>query len=276
MRLSDLVARQGINSFTADDFNFVTSKVSDQPNRLILVGGQAIEVWGVLLDVPSPLGDRQPLTEDADWLGGKLDARWLCDRLGAPADVQLQFAGDHDSTPSAAIAYLRRGGRILMMDFLRMIVGPSVDAIRRLAVQVEVDGGHVICVMHPLLCLESRFSNLEIIPAKRSGNGPMQAEWALSIATAYLRRMVSEGMDPDQVVKACRQIERLAMSSAGKYCYINYQLNPMACIPGDVIDYVGGMFQSRDWPLRLERSVNRMARWRDIADRAIQQVPGSR
>lgn len=117
MRLRDLVKQQGIASFTADDFHFVTSKLSEDPGRLILVGGQAIAVWGVLLDVASPLGPQHTLTEDTDWLGGKLDAKWLCERLGPPSDVDLQFAGDFDSTPSSALAYLKRGNRVLMMDF---------------------------------------------------------------------------------------------------------------------------------------------------------------
>ena len=126
MRLRDLAA-QGIQSFTADDFNFVTSQLSEDPERLILVGGQAIEVWGVLLDVPSPIADRPSLTEDADWLAGPRDAQWLCDKLGGPESVDIQFPDAFDSTPSTALAFLKRGDRILMMDFLRTIVGPSVE-----------------------------------------------------------------------------------------------------------------------------------------------------
>jgi hypothetical protein len=114
MRISELVAKQGIAKFTPEDFQFVTKRIATDPDRLILVGGQAVEVWSVLFDVPSPLGNGVALTEDADWLGSKLDAKWLCDLLEQEAKVELQFASDFDATPSSAIAYVQRGRRILL------------------------------------------------------------------------------------------------------------------------------------------------------------------
>lgn len=130
MRLRDLVKQQGIAGFTADDFHFVTSKLSEDPGRLILVGGQAIAVWGILLDVPSPLGEQHTLTEDADWLGGKLDAKWLCERLGSPSDVDLQFAADFDASPSSALAYLKRGNRVVMMDSCARLLGRRTKKLK--------------------------------------------------------------------------------------------------------------------------------------------------
>jgi hypothetical protein len=83
MILRELLKKQGLDSFTVEDFKFVTSKIAEDPDRLILVGGQAIAVWGIIFDVPSPQA-HQTLTEDADWLGGKLDAKWLSSRLARP------------------------------------------------------------------------------------------------------------------------------------------------------------------------------------------------
>jgi len=41
--------------FSPSDFYYVLDKTSRSPERLILVGGQALEVWGVVLDVKPPL-----------------------------------------------------------------------------------------------------------------------------------------------------------------------------------------------------------------------------
>jgi hypothetical protein len=63
--------------FLADDFYYVVDKTSREPERLVLVGGQALEAWGVVLDVvpPTPVvsGGQHfhVLTIDTDWLGQK-------------------------------------------------------------------------------------------------------------------------------------------------------------------------------------------------------------
>ena len=139
MRLSEWVSKHGVAAFTFDDFLFVGSKVATDPERLILVGGQAIETWGVLLNVVAPTGDSYPLTEDTDWLGSKEDAQWLCAQLGR--DVEVHFPKPHEAGPSTALAFIRRpDNRVLMMDFLRAIVGVSEDETRKLAVPVAISG----------------------------------------------------------------------------------------------------------------------------------------
>lgn len=266
MRIRDLVAQQGVQSFTADDFNFVTSQLTEDPDRLILVGGQAIEVWGVLFDVPSPIGDYAPLTEDADWLAGPQDAQWLCDKLGGPESVDIQFPEAFDSTPSSALAYLKRGERILMMDFLRTIVGPSIEQVQKLAVNVDVQG-NIFAVMHPLLCLESRLANLHVIPSKRVGNGPMQAKWAIEIVHSYLKHLVENNHDKEQVAKACREIAELAtFKPCGIYCFKHFSLNPISAITSDIVDYVGGGFSNEEWPRVLLRLNKKQTKWRSQHD----------
>ncbi len=276
MRVRDLVRQQGIASFTADDFRFVTSKISEDPGRLILVGGQAVAVWGILFDTPSPLGEQQTLTEDADWLGDKLDAKWLCDRLGSPSDVDLQFAGDFDSTPSSALAFLRRGNRVVMMDFLRAIVGPEKAEIEDLAVEVVLQESSFL-VMHPLLCLESRFANLEAIPSKRRGNGPLQAVWMINITRAFLLSQVAQGQDPKQVAKAIKRIAELAeFKRAGRYCFLNFQLDPLQAIPDEAVTYAGDGFANHEWPRLHERILGKQQRWlehhRTVQERAAARV----
>jgi hypothetical protein len=260
LRLSALVHQRGVDAFTFEDFLFVGRKVSIDPSRLILVGGQAIETWGVLFDILAPTGDRHPLTEDTDWLGSKRDAQWLCDLLGSREDIELQLATPDDAGPSSALAYLKRpDGRILLMDFLHTIVGPSSEEIRRLAVPIKLDSV-TLHVMHPLLCLESRLANLQVLETKRRGNGPMQAQWAIDIGRAFLLRTVQDGR-AKEAAKACRFIAEQAEFKYGRYCYLKFGLDPLAAVTVDVVRGIGGRFETEEWPRIAERLAEKRRRW---------------
>lgn len=265
MRISEYVREHGIASFTAEDFDFVGSKVSLDPARLVLVGGQAIEVWGHVFNVPQPIGDGRPLTDDTDWLGSREDAKWLCSLLGP--DVELQLAGSDEAGPSTALAYIKRpDGRVLMMDFLRAIVGPENSEILRLAVPIEVRGAK-LHVLHPLLCVESRLANLHSLPAKRRGNGPMQAEWALDIATAYLLHIAkTEGAR--EATRGAHRLKHAALSKAGRSCFLDFKIDPLRSVTKDVQEAIGGRFGTEDWPVVIRQVQAKRLKWAGVRQRA--------
>lgn len=253
MQLSKSVLANGIDSFNLDDFKFVGSKLSSDPSRLVLVGGQAIEVWGHYFGVLPPTGNQEPLTEDTDWYGGKKDAIWLCGLLGGKSTTELFLTKDFDPSLSTALAYLQRpDGRILMMDFLRGLVGLSNEEITKFAVSIAVSGVR-LNVLHPLFCLQSRLSNLENLPHKRNTNGVLQAEWTINIAEAYLLKMRENGASDRDMIKACTQIAESAEHRSGPYCYRNYQIDPLRAVSAKVLEAVGGRFVTEDWPRRLAR-----------------------
>lgn len=116
--------------------------------------------------------------------------------------------------------------------------------------------------MHPLLCLESRFANLEVIPAKRKGNGPLQALWMIDITRALLREWVDRKQDPKQVAKAIRQIAELAeFKSSGRFCLLNFHLNALDAIPDEAVVYAGAGFHNIEWPTRLRRIQEKQKNW---------------
>lgn len=261
MRLSAYVAQHGVDAFNREDFLFVSHQVAKAHEPMILVGGQALETWGLFFDVLAPTGDRHPLTEDTDWLGSKRDAQWLCEQLGLHI-TEIKFAGDTDNTVNTAYAYLQRpDGRVVMMDFLRAIVGPSNDDVRRLAVPVRVDGEVTLYILHPLLCLESRMANLAQISSKRRGNGPMQAVWAVQIVEAYLRSVVTKGTQRD-AISACHRVAELAEYKSGRYCWLHFPaVDPLQAVSEDVVAKIGGRFETDDWPRTLNRIATKRARW---------------
>ena len=178
MRLSEIVAKRGIDAFRFDDFLFVGKQLSQDPSRLILVGGQAIETWGHVFHVLPPTGDHAPLTEDTDFFGSKKDAQWLCNLLGKDS-TELILAKDFDPSANTAMAYiLTSDGRILLIDFLKTLIGLDNEIIKATAVPIDVAGVR-LNVLHPLLCLKSRLSNLEHLSVKRNTNGVMQAHWSI-------------------------------------------------------------------------------------------------
>lgn len=252
MRLSELAAERGIDSFEFDDFLFVSNPLRQDPSRLVLVGGQAIETWGHFFNVLPPTGDRSPLTEDTDFLGNRQDAKWLCAQLGRD-DTELVLAKDFDPSPNSAIAYLRRpDGRILMIDFLHAILGVRNEDVSTTAVRIEV-AGNVLQVLHPLLCLKSRLANLEQLSVKRSTNGVMQAHWAISIAQAYLLNLLDSSVSQRELIKQFSMVSELAEFGAGPYCYKNFGIDPLVAITEDMVGRVGTRFVTEDWPRRLER-----------------------
>jgi hypothetical protein len=266
-RLSQIVTESGIDAFTREDFFHITGRVSQDPSRLVLVGGQALETWGILLNVLAPTGNQHPLTEDTDWLGSVKDAEWLASLLGNEQSVELNCPSMDDSTPNTAVMFLQRpDGRVLLMDFLRCVTGLNEKDIKTLAVTLDVphaDGSKVrLQVLHPLHCLASRMANLQTHPAKRQGNGPMQAVWAVDIVRAFLYALAHRG-DAAQTRKACHSVAELAAYGPAEYCYLNFNLDPLSAVTSDVITACGEGFADNDWPRTVARINGKRQKWQD-------------
>ena len=263
-RLSTIAGQRGITPFTRDDFFYVTSKVTQEPDRLVLVGGQALETWGVLLKVPTPNGQLHPLTEDTDWLGDRSDAVWLANLLGVE-HTELWSPSFDDSTTAAALLYLERvESQVLMMDFLRCVTGLENQEIDQLAAEIEVPapgGGSIkLRVLHPLHCLVSRMANLAVHPRKRQGNGPMQAQWAVAIVRASLEDLAQSATE-GQIRKACHKVADMAEFGHAEYCYLNFDIDPLLAITGDVLAAGGEGFVTLDWPRTVARIEGRRRKW---------------
>lgn len=258
--------------FTPDDFYYVVDKTSRAPERLVLVGGQALEVWGVVLDVAPPNAIAEgnqhfhALTVDTDWLGLQADATWLADLLGLDhTELCIPKAGD--PTPSTAALYLERNGRVMLMDFLAHITGLDNDELHRYAADVDVpmpDGRKVpLRVLDPVHCLLSRMANLKAHASKRQGNGVLQAQWALAVLRAYLHYMVNSGA-PENAMRA--QFHRVAEvaeygSSAAEFCFTQYQIDPLTSVDEKLLTAGGARFAQTDWPHTVSRIRQKQFGW---------------
>ncbi len=258
--------------FLPGDFYYVVDKTSRSPERMILVGGQALEVWGVVLDVKPPSAvamDEQhfhALTVDADWLGQKADAQWLADLLGRD-HTELSIPAVGDPTPSTAVLYLERNGRVMLMDFLASVTGIQNTELLKYAAEVDVampDGRTVpLRVLDPVHCLLSRMANLKAYASKRTGNGPLQAQWAMDILRAYLRYMVACGAPEDTMRKQCHRVAEIAEygSKAAEFCFTRYQIDPLLAVDADVVAAGGTRFAAKDWPATVARIHRKQSAW---------------
>ena len=208
----------------------------------------------------APTGNHEPLTEDTDFLGSAEDARWLCKLLGRDA-TEIVLAKDFDPSPNSAIAYIQRpDGRILMIDFLRAIVGVRDQDVRAMAVPVEV-AGNLLHVLHPLLCLKSRLANLEKLSSKRNTNGVMQAHWAIDIVRAYLLHLLDTGAPQRDLIQQFSMVSELAEFGSGPFCFQEYKIDPLTAISDDMVARVGTRFVTDDWPRKLARIAQKRARY---------------
>lgn len=271
--------RDGLAPYSAEDFYYVVDKTSRAKDRLILVGGQALEVWGTLLDVPAPATENalsfQALTVDADWLGNKEDATWLAELLGTDR-TELQIPDPSDPTPNTALLYLASNGRVMLMDFLAYITGLKNQAIKDKAadLQLTAPDGKTLClrVLDPIHCLASRMANLKTHPEKREGNGPIQAQWAIDIVRAYLLNLVSSEVDAKAVRGQCQRVAELAEYGPAEYCYTHFRLDPLQSVESTVVTAGGQGFATEDWPRKMKRIQQKREKW----DRKARQAKNSR
>lgn len=261
-----------LTHFLADDFYYIVDKTSRSPDRLVLVGGQAIEVWGVVLDVAPPASIQangqqfHALTVDTDWLGQKEDASWLAQLLGIER-TELQIPAFGDPTPNTAILYLERNGRVMLMDFLSHITGLETSKLLQYAADVDVpmpDGRYLpLRVLDPVHCLVSRMVNLKTYEAKRRGNGLLQAQWALDILRSYLRYMVQCGA-PEEVMRTqCHRVAELAEygSKSAEFCFVQYQIDPLQTVCATTVAAGGADFARIDWPNTVKRIRRKQEKW---------------
>lgn len=280
--LGERALTHGVDPYRPTDFYYVIDKSSREPDRLVLVGGQALEVWGTVLNVPAPVAEEKQgnfyhaLTLDADWLGHRDDAKWLAALLGVDR-TQLLIPSPDDATPNTAVLYLERDSRIMLMDFLATVTGLDNDEIRKFAPDVVItsDSGQQfkLRVLDPIHCLLSRMANLKAYASKREGNGPDQAVWAVNLLRAYLLYLVDNGAPEKTIRGQCHRVAEVAEygDKAAEYCFVNYRIDPLQAVVDKVIAAGGRQFQEMGWPRTTARIRAKQAHWRDKAKRLEQR-----
>jgi hypothetical protein len=228
----------------------------------ILVGGQSLTFWVDYFKIPVPNADTPYLTQDADVLATKHDARIFATELHGTLNIPK--ADDH--TPNTAIVtYKTPDGRTLFVDFMGTLIGLTNEEIRKTAVEFEHPDYGLIRVLHPTLVLKSRIVNLHRLQSKRDSNGIEQARLAVPVAKAFFENYVSTGLagkNPDRyLIDRVMWLGKLALSDAGIYVHTQWEIDVMAAAPAGLI--ANKKFHTEHWP-RLDASIRAKRKRRNL------------
>lgn len=173
--------------FTRDEIKRVFRAIppQDAGNSIVLIGGQSIAFWARYYEIAIPKTESPALTQDLDFVGKATAAV----SLGNAINAKIKVATFDDFTPNTALLTWEPSARTyrrLMIVFLSAVLGVLDKDVRDLAVTVEIDGLPPLKVLHPLICMQSRFANLATLSSKRDKNGIVQAKLSVEIARKFV------------------------------------------------------------------------------------------
>ena len=164
-------------------------------NKIVLIGGQAVAIWGDLLRPHVDGPDDAPVTSrDVDFQGTSGDARRAAELLGGDVSVPEKF---DDFTPnSGVVRFVDAAGNRRTLDFVDQPFGLGAEAVQASAQAVELSGASsrrvVLWVMHPRHCLESRVHNTGL-PGRNTELAKRQLVASVRQANAFVRLLLEAG-----------------------------------------------------------------------------------
>lgn len=179
---------------------------------IVLVGGQAINVWSLLYEQPEtePWRSSRPYTSfDADALADKAEllvAARAIENAGFQIEVCLPESPE-ESLLNTGLVRARKGPDEISVNLLQRLGGLNTQEIRETAVTVSWEHLDVL-LLHPLLCVESKAHNLNTLPQDKPDE-PRQDRKHLILAVANLREYLIARSQPEHVSAVLRTAQRL-------------------------------------------------------------------
>jgi hypothetical protein len=228
-------------------------------DAVVLVGGQAINYWLSRYRSREPSLEQLALvtSDDVDFCGTQDDALRMA-RAIAGSSVKM-VGVEARAAATAIVAFTDTQGVERQIDFLRTVHGLDVQTIRETAIEVELvdrddkPTGILLRVLHPVLCLVSRFHNTHSFPKYQEARGLRQARAAIGIAKGFLKDLCDAGKIRD-AHRSINVIGELACCPEGRAVFELFQLDAFEAIPDD--PRLGGAFFKERLP-RLRSSAGR-------------------
>lgn len=212
----------------------------------VLVGGQAVAFWAAHFRAQPRL---PALTRDIDYFGTAAQAKKASARL--TFRHKLKIATLDDATPNAAVLaiYLEGYEHPILIDYLQQIIGLESREINKSAVLIEYEGQQ-IKVLHPLLLLRAKVSNLYQLEVKRTPEGIEQARLSIEIAAAFVCSLIDVAAPQRELLKSIESIARFAATDAARYVKQNYNLDCFGAIPQRALSegVLPVAFHEKRWP----------------------------
>lgn len=213
---------------------------NDEANKIILVGGQALNLWADLY--LSHEHKLHPFTsKDIDFLVNDIK---VMDRLTKRWHGKLAINDDITST-HCGIATIEDVQRKIQADFMSGLHGVSTEDIRKKVISITF-GETTLNVMHPIHCLESRFEN--IVGLRRHNEHAIRQ---LKIAIEVFNARIIDFLNNKEVRDALNEIESVFQflkknKNKRQEIFDRYKIDLFNAIPND--DRLGEMYVKKRYP----------------------------
>lgn len=178
--------------------------------KIVLIGGQAIALWGAQLREYLPAGEGPVTSRDIDFQGSRSDVELAARLLGG----ELYLPGFDNHTPQTGMAvFVDSHGHKRTLDFLAQPHGLEAQDVRDTAIEIDInlpDGRRIpLWVMNPDRCLRSRVANTSL-PGRDTELARRQLRASIAIVHAFGRYLLDVGERPRIVTRINERIFELA------------------------------------------------------------------
>lgn len=239
----------------------MVQRVLDQATGdVVLIGGQALAFWMGHYGIRQPVDGAPAISRDVDFFtahaGDESPLRRFAQAIGGHAYP----TPPHGLSALVGSAIAPAGdGRIYNVDLLHKVVGLTRSHVRENAVEVDVGGGRILHVLHPIDVLQSRNANLHELAEKQDEAGCLQLRLAIEVARRYLEEAIDaaeceSGGDRAKrdraVLRIIADVAAYAREDAARKNADRYGIFLADAIPAWRI--ASPAFRERQWP-RLRR-----------------------
>jgi hypothetical protein len=250
---------------TRDQASEIIKRASS--SNSVLVGGQSVLMWCEHFGIEQPIA---VLTRDIDFYGGKEAVLEAADSLGA-YNPRVYMATLDDVTPNSGKIAIDIPGLATPceIDFVYLVKGLGSMEVLDKAVEMWIDGVQ-LNVIHPLLLIESKLTNVATIPHKRGEEGVAQARLSIEIARHYIEMRMAED-EPRTTLNMVKRALRFATTDEARYCWYHHGLDVTRAVPLDKLkaskEPTLQRFVAEGFPVELRRLEEQRARYKQIVDK---------
>ena len=195
----------------------------------IIVGGQAINIWVQYLReiYPSFLEEDNFTSRDIDFYRNQKAAAKLAEELQG----EILIPKPNDQTPNAAVVFGKLGQRNIQIDFMDSLLGVSDKDIKSNHVLISAlspfNQKYIgILILHPLDCLRSRLSNINIL-RRHDDHSIGQAKASEEVLMYFLKEIIRDPKNHKHVQDVLIQVSYVVKEiHAGKATHLKFGIKP--------------------------------------------------
>jgi hypothetical protein len=263
--------------FTPENLISLFQAIDREELDLILVGGQAINIWANYYASRVPgLTEYLPFSsEDLDFYGGKVEAIACQKILGGTINLNRDF----DPSPNTGVLILPTEDRPLRVDFLGSVFGIGDIELSQSAIVFEGQqqlAGVRVKILNPMLCLEGKLKAAIGLP--QEGRQDLKH---LQMSLLFVKEYIKDTIIAD-VRQGLKLIERIAFniwSDAGLSVWYRYGVEINSAIPTEaeisIVDSKWNTFQTIRLPQIQRETIKKREKYLEIQRSMKSRVKGS-